>query len=550
MIAATLVFLAVCPTWAGAVIYVDDDAPLGGNGASWDTAYRYLQDALVGAEVLVTEDSTGAVQGSREVRMVACVEIGQDGDPCCVEIRVAQGGYKPDEGANKTPGDRRASFELGSGLALKGGYAGLGMPNPNARDITLYETILSGDLAGDDVDVNDPCDLENDLSRAENSYHVVYIENSDDTTLLESVIVTGGSAWTIGGPGRGASWKQYSGGGLLCLSSEGPVIAKCTFLANFAEMGGGVYNSSNAKIIECTFTMNAASAIGGEGGGMLSGGKPVIEKCEFIRNLASGGGGMAANNTSEAIIINSIFVENCASAGGAAWFISGSEQFRNCSFIRNSALGGGALRNGNNRLILLNCLFSQNFAKERGGAIDNNANKSLVIEDCTFADNSSPNGNAISRGGNLSINSSVFWDGGQEIHDVSPVAVVYSNVQGGWLGAGNIDLNPLFVEPDNGDYHLKSQAGRWDPNNKTWIQDDVTSPCIDAGDPNSPIMYESFPNGGVINMGAYGGAVEASKSYFGGPVCETIVAGDINGDGRVDFEDLVILMSHWTEGEY
>jgi len=46
-------------------------------------------------------------------------------------------------------------------------------------------------------------------------------------------------------------------------------------------------------------------------------------------------------------------------------------------------------------------------------------------------------------------------------------------------------------------------------------------------------------------MGAYGGTAEASKSYFGGPPCETIVAGDINGDCRVDFADFCILVQQW-----
>ena len=64
----------------------------------------------------------------------------------------------------------------------------------------------------------------------------------------------------------------------------------------------------------------------------------------------------------------------------------------------------------------------------------------------------------------------------------------------------------------DGDYHLKSQAGRFDPKSQNWIQDAVTSPCIDSGDPNSPIGAEPVPNGGVINMGAYGGTAEASKS--------------------------------------
>jgi hypothetical protein len=128
---------------------------------------------------------------------------------------------------------------------------------------------------------------------------------------------------------------------------------------------------------------------------------------------------------------------------------------------------------------------------------------------------------------------------------------VYVFNEPGWFllnwGPGNIDTDPLFADPNNGDYHLKSQAGRFDPNRQSWVIDDVTSPCIDAGDPNSRIGTEPFPNGGVINMGAYGGTTEASKSYFGGPVCQTIITGDINGDCKVDLTDFVLMANHWLE---
>jgi len=79
------------------------------------------------------------------------------------------------------------------------------------------------------------------------------------------------------------------------------------------------------------------------------------------------------------------------------------------------------------------------------------------------------------------------------------------------------------------------------------VTDAVTSPAIDAGDPASPIGYEPFPNGGRINMGAYGGTAEASKSYFGEPLCQTIVAGDINGDCIVNFKDFALMVFHWLE---
>jgi len=80
------------------------------------------------------------------------------------------------------------------------------------------------------------------------------------------------------------------------------------------------------------------------------------------------------------------------------------------------------------------------------------------------------------------------------------------------VGIGNIRSDPLFTDPENGDYHLKSQAGRYDLNSESWVTDDVTSPCIDAGDPNHLVGDEPEPNRGRINMGVYGGSSEASTS--------------------------------------
>jgi hypothetical protein len=132
-------------------------------------------------------------------------------------------------------------------------------------------------------------------------------------------------------------------------------------------------------------------------------------------------------------------------------------------------------------------------------------------------------------------------------------------IEGNWTSTDPHFANPGYWEPNgtpeysyddfwvDGDYQLKSQAGRWNANDRRWTKDEVTSPCIDAGDPGSPIGEEPFPNGGRINMGTYGGTMEASKSYFGEPVCETIVAGDINGDCKVDFTDFAIMATHWLE---
>jgi len=130
-----------------------------------------------------------------------------------------------------------------------------------------------------------------------------------------------------------------------------------------------------------------------------------------------------------------------------------------------------------------------------------------------------------------------------------------NNFAGGAIpGIGDLVADPIFADDGwrsniwiLGDYHLKSEVGRWDPNTRTWVIDNVTSLCIDAGDPSDSIGYEPNPNGGRINIGAYGGTIEASKSPSGiiEPVCTKYPAMDFNKDCKVDFIDFAKFVSEW-----
>jgi hypothetical protein len=105
---------------------------------------------------------------------------------------------------------------------------------------------------------------------------------------------------------------------------------------------------------------------------------------------------------------------------------------------------------------------------------------------------------------------------------------VRCDIQGGWSEESYLDVDPLFAAPGywdtngtpeilsddvwvDGDYHLKSRGGRWDPAGASWVEDEVDSPCIDAGNPQRSVDDEPVPNGGIVNLGAYGGTIEASK---------------------------------------
>jgi len=579
---------------AGRVIYVDACAAEGNDGSSWKEAFNYLQDALITASA---------------------------GD----EIRVAEGTYRPNQGllplpgrerGPRTPGEegRSATFELKSGVTVKGGFAGFGAAEPNERDTEAYQTILSGDLNGDDADVSNPPDFFYEPTRADNSVNVIISIADDASTVLDGFVVTGGVDGGMviidGSPtilNCVFRHNSASGGGAINIWPGQSLLRNCKFISNLAGTGGAICGvDANLTLSECSFTGNRALSIGG---GALIHGNAVLAGCVFSDNTSQSGGGIShtggdlglgkielidcaflgnsaisssnnwygsggAVNTSEATANNCIFSGNWADDGGAIY--GDAQSIENCIFTGNTAERGGALRlHGMQGSTIRNSVFAGNRAEEGGVLYSWGLDLSLMY--CTLSDNSAQNGNAINWGPggrrpapvSMTISNCILWDGGGEIgtwrEELADLSIVYSDIQGGCPGEGNIDLDPCFAEPGywepngtpadanddvwvDGDYHLKSQVGRWDPVSRSWVHDDVTSPCIDAGDPNTPVASEPFPNGGIINMGAYGGTAETSKSCFGERVGENNINGDINSDCKVDLVDLLTVIAQWTNG--
>jgi hypothetical protein len=102
----------------------------------------------------------------------------------------------------------------------------------------------------------------------------------------------------------------------------------------------------------------------------------------------------------------------------------------------------------------------------------------------------------------------------------------------------------FFFDTTNKDFHLKSRAGRWDANSRSWAVDAETSPCIDTGDPNDNFTDELWPHGQRINMGAYGGTPQASMSES-----DAGSIADLNNDGIVDYVDMAIFTEKWLSTE-
>ena len=223
---------------------------------------------------------------------------------------------------------------------------------------------------------------------------------------------------------------------------------------------------------------------------------PTIDYCLITHNHARRGGAIMCTDESEAIITNNTIVDNSAEIDGGAFAL----YYAYCVMANNVIAANSAGAVGGAIMNYLGCplITNNTMVHNRPSAMHLEVTTvfGLAFETCVIVNN-------------------IIWDNevflSEEVVD-GEYEIQYNDIQGGWAGTGNIDVDPLFADPGAGDYHLKSRAGRWDPVAGNWVNDDVTSPCIDAGDPDLDVGDEPETNGQRVNMGAYGGTDQASKS--------------------------------------
>ena len=555
---------------AGSVVYVDDDAAAAGDGSTWNTAYRFLQDAITAA--------------SNPGNSIA-------------EIRVAQGLYLPDrDEANPAgTGDRMATFELINGVVLAGGYAGQGAPDPDARDASLFETVLDGDLSADD-DLLGPnaccqpnatpgcddaacettvcelapscCDTAWDPLCAgiasstctlncpvlqDNSLHVVTgTALTDATAVLDGFTIVAGYA----------DVAPDDGGGLICLGGS-PTVVACLFERNIAlgDAGAFAWGDGSPSINDCSFVGNIA----GSGGAIANDGAPVITGSIFtgngafvsgaVKNLGaltmvdcmlSGNsayrGGVIFTATGELTFVGCTFMDNFASEdGGAIQGFTLELTIDRCSFIGNVALdGNGGAITTTGLPVIVNSVFNGNFAAGDGGAIhlDTLNSSGTQIANCTVTNNiaGGDGGGFYISDDPLRLDNSIVWgnsDGGLSVEAAqihldggNVVALSNSCIQGltGALGgSGNIGDDPMFVDldgsddiPGNADDDLSLAAG---------------TPCVNLGIGNLAV------NLGTVDI-AGNARVQACRIDAGAFESPYFLA-DCNANGQADECDLV-----------
>lgn len=368
------------------VVYVDQSAPSNGDGVSWNSAFRTIFDA--------------------ESVAFAASRSNPDGPP--VELRVAGGVYRADAGF----GSRFIYVPLDSGTHLKGGYAGRNAPDPDARDFVAHETVITGDILGNDT--SDPA------TRSDNCYWLVYCQGATVPALLDGFTL------------RGA--------------------------ANDDDFGGAVLlDTSNLIVRNCRIEDNRSAYFAG-GMSALFGSTLTVED-----TILEGNKSFNAAATTDI-------------AGGASVRFRSSGVFDRVRFLNNTSTTGSAISVYDSNVSVFNSLFAGNTSTGRtnGPSIEGGTvavryfapgTTDLSLTNVTFASNTNTAGGTLfSAAGSASqrnVRNSILWSNAPALL-TGDWDIGHSIVEGGWSGLGVFNADPMFVNAGAGDYSLMPESSAVD----------------------------------------------------------------------------------------
>jgi hypothetical protein len=430
---------------------------------SWATAATNIQDAVdaavIGGTVLVTNGTyaTGGrtAVGSWTTNRVAVDKLLTVRSINGPQVTVIQGYEGPwvMSGSSRcvylTNGASLSGFTLTNGMANMGGGLWCQSKNAYATNCIIVGNTASGYGGGVYSGTLIDCSLlRNSAVDGGGAYH----------SILNDCTLTGNSATRYGG---GACGDEYNS----C------TLSNCTITGNSAQYGGG---ADACMLYNCTLTGNSASD---SGGGAHHG---TLNHCTLTGNWATNyyGGGVDGG-----MLYNCALNGNRAPYGGGAF----NSTLINCTLTGNSAHNGGGADGGE----LYNCTLIGNMAYRGGGAYGS------AVYNCTLTGNSATNAGGGAAYGTLT-NCIVYFNTATNGPNYYSNTLRYCCTTPNPGGAGNITLNPLFVDQTNGNLRLQAN-----------------SPCINAGN-NSCLTnsYSYFTNlveldgnpriyGNRVDLGAY-----------------------------------------------
>ena len=502
--------LAVPAAHAQPVIYVDGDATGASDGTSWTDAYTDVQTAIANATA---------------------------GD----SLWIAEGVYTP-----ASASDSIAFTGSKDGIAIFGGFDGTESTR-TARAPNEHPTILSGDVAGDDVTGADGVTISPADIVGPNSNHVLFLDGTvngaiTENTVIDGVTVTGGKA-----DASGPAYGRY-GGGLMCDGSNGnecnPTLRNVIFVGNLADSrGGAIYNN-----------------------GYSGASSPTIKNAVFLNNTANTDGGALFNDgenvgVSSPIIVNAVFTGNTASSNGGAMFNDGLVNGLSEPQITNTILWGNSSTSDGDELYNANTAATLAYSIIQGGVngsgiggasnIDNGGNISLDPRFSRPAMPAGPDGTMGTADDGLAVRpGSPALDAG-----ANGIVTVSNDLTGSTRiednnndGTATVDLGPYegSVEPQIFRVDASSSAGSPDGlswgsafsdlqsalsiaigTDEIWVTNGVYVPGSDQS-----ASFNFFPEqDGLELYGGFAGG-ETNRSARDPSANVTVLSGDIDGDDQ------------------
>jgi hypothetical protein len=454
--------------------------------------------ALFSQNTICVDGSAGGSQNGTPENpyhtIQVAVEAASNGDV----IKVAKGTYSEFVQINQKK------------VQLLGGFAGSG--NFDSADPQANKTIISGtDTSCISIDIDTPISGSMTISGFTicNGQRGIQLSGgwSDflDNIIIENNIIENNGTQNV---------KQHGGG--IGLEGKDVTIRNNIIRNNIAGRGGGIGRTNDlVNFLIADNLIENNKCYDDHGGGVSIDGSGTITRNIFDGNVAAVplnygyGGGIVITNydtTKLVILSHNIWRNNYAPLNGGAVFVDERAKVR-----------------------MEHELLYNNKCKTSGSAVYVDESweplpSVLEMDLCTVWGNSTdePGGGAMRVEASIArVQNCIFWNNGHDFDKIDKesmaaiLTVNYTLTQQGYAGTGNITSDPLFADAPNGDFHLQSKYGRFNPATGLFVNDAVHSPAIDAGNPASDYSNEPEPNGGRVNLGRYGNTAEASKS---GPV--------------------------------
>ncbi|MHC4250974.1 MAG: right-handed parallel beta-helix repeat-containing protein, partial [Planctomycetota bacterium] len=502
---------------------VDRDAPAGGDGLTWATAFQHPQDAMDVAspadEVWVAEGAYAARDAGDTVLLTLVAQVEVYGGFAGTESSRGERDWRARATGLDGQGGGEAVVEAAANSVLDGftvtggpgGLYGAGLRNQDVATSTVANCLFTQNVVGmgnyDSAPLVRDCVFEaNAADGMRNRFSRPRVEGCRFAGNGRCGMQDDGSRPTV----TDCVFTENVWGAMRSTMASSPVVTDSVFLANTAEDGGAVYcDWGSATLTRCVFESNAALDVSPFGGTFHGGAvycdrsALAVSDCVFTGNSAVEDGGAIYGYQDSSIAVTgsrfvdntayrggaicsfyslarALWIQNCSFAGcnatlsgGALYLERGSPEFAGCVFEGNSADWGGAVYSYADEAAFTNCTFNANAATRGGVLYSSRGSSQPAFTNCTLAGNSATSygGAAYNVYGQPAFVNSILWGNsaptGPEIYDSSTgvSTAAYSCVAGGYAGTGNIGTDPLLADAANDLLYIEPG-----------------SPCIDAAD--------------------------------------------------------------------